>query len=147
MPEIVFTVLKYITLVLLYLFIFLVVRSLYIDLQPQEVRIKAASRTSLKRSSAPFLKILSEETPLERRKFPLKEETVIGRAPHCQFCIQDEFASQLHSRIFLHQGSYFIEDLGSTNGTFVNGRKINYPVELRNGDRINIGKTVLEFRR
>ncbi len=74
------------------------------------------------------------------------EGMVIGRAAECQVCLEDEFASHLHSRISLSQGGYLIEDLGSTNGTYVNGRKINYPVELRNGDRIKIGKTILEFR-
>ena len=148
MPEIVFVTLKYATLLVLYVFIIVVVRSLYIDLLPQERRVKATSAkaTRLKKAATPWLKVMSEGKTAAKR-YNLEAETIAGRDMGCQICLDDEFVSQLHARVVNNQGHYVLEDLGSTNGTYVNGRKINYPVELRHGDRIKIGGTLLEFRR
>ncbi len=148
MPEIVYVVLKYATLLALYVFIVVVVRSLYIDLLPRERRVKATSAKAarLKKATTPWLKVMSEGKTAAKR-YNLGAETVAGRDANCQICLEDEFVSQLHARVVNNQGHYILEDLGSTNGTFVNGRKINYPVDLRHGDRIKIGGTLLEFRR
>ena len=59
----------------------------------------------------------------------------------------DNYASQFHARIFNKDGQWFVEDLGSTNGTYVNQRRITAPAEVRAGDRVRIGKTTLELRR
>jgi pSer/pThr/pTyr-binding forkhead associated (FHA) protein len=55
--------------------------------------------------------------------------------------------SQVHARVFRRGDEYWVEDLGSTNGTLVNGRKINGPVPVRRGDRVQIGRSVLEMQR
>jgi pSer/pThr/pTyr-binding forkhead associated (FHA) protein len=61
--------------------------------------------------------------------------------------LKDTYASQMHARVFPKGDKFMVEDLGSTNGTYLNGRKVTSGTELLRGDRIKIGKTVLELRR
>jgi hypothetical protein len=72
-------------------------------------------------------------------------ETIIGRSNEATIMIPDSFISGKHARIFLHEGSYFIEDLHSTNGTVVDGREIEGVTKLNSGSQIRIGKNVLEL--
>jgi pSer/pThr/pTyr-binding forkhead associated (FHA) protein len=55
--------------------------------------------------------------------------------------------SQVHARIFTRGEEMMVEDMGSTNGTYLNKRKVSAPTELQRGDRVKIGKTVLEMRK
>lgn len=72
-------------------------------------------------------------------------EITFGRAPGCTVSVPDDtFVSQVHARVFNDQGNIIIEDLGSTNGTFVNGNRLTNAVALQRGDRLQIGSTVLE---
>jgi pSer/pThr/pTyr-binding forkhead associated (FHA) protein len=57
--------------------------------------------------------------------------------------IGDEFASGHHARFFIAHGLWFIEDLGSTNGTWLNGRRFHGPQRLKKGDKIRIGHTII----
>ena len=59
----------------------------------------------------------------------------------------DTFVSQVHARVFRRDGSLFVEDLGSTNGTFLNRKAVSGPMALRKGDRLQIGRSVLEVTR
>jgi len=75
-----------------------------------------------------------------------KDEFFIGRELINDLIISDSEISRKHARIFNKNGKLFLEDLNSTNGTFQSGKKIGKPVELKNGDLINFGKSVvLEF--
>ncbi len=77
----------------------------------------------------------------------LPEELVIGREQGCGFVIDDFAASRQHCRIYeLGVERYYIEDLGSTNGTEIEGTLVEQPQRLRDGDKIFIGDTVLRFR-
>ncbi|MGO2862869.1 MAG: FHA domain-containing protein FhaB/FipA [Brevibacterium sp.] len=67
-----------------------------------------------------------------------------GRAPDNTIVISDDFASSHHARISAQNGAWVLEDLGSTNGTIVDGRRIDSPVRLRIGTEITIGHTTLE---
>lgn len=75
--------------------------------------------------------------------FLIEDEMFFGRAEECKIAISDTFASHRHARIFLDDDSFFLEDLTSTNGTFVNGEKIDKPYLLKRRDRIQIGNTIL----
>jgi hypothetical protein len=76
------------------------------------------------------------------------DEVTIGRGGGCAISIPDDtFASTLHARAFRRDDTLWLEDLGSTNGTSVNGAVIGEPVRLRKGDRIGIGGTVFEVGR
>lgn len=71
--------------------------------------------------------------------------TLIGRSPNAHVTLQDDGSSRNHARILHHDGIHELEDLGSTNGTFVNGERATGRVLLNEGARIHIGNTVLRF--
>jgi hypothetical protein len=71
---------------------------------------------------------------------------LIGRANDSTLVLEDDYASTRHARISLQEGVWVVEDLGSTNGTYLGQRKIDGPVQLDIGVPLRIGKTVLELR-
>ena len=73
------------------------------------------------------------------------DELTIGRAAACTLTLDDTYVSQQHASIVWRDRQYLAEDIGSTNGTFVNRGRLVTPVVLRPGDRVQIGSTVLEF--
>lgn len=75
---------------------------------------------------------------------PEKGEYIIGRSPTNDIVIVDPYVSRRHARIFYRDGKWYIEDLGSTNGTVVDGEPLeDKPVELKDGSEIVVGLTVL----
>jgi len=77
--------------------------------------------------------------------YPIHGELTLGRAPSCAIGLPDDtFASQLHTRVFVVNGAVLVEDLGSTNGTHVNGARVSSPTPLVSGDRLQIGSTIFE---
>jgi pSer/pThr/pTyr-binding forkhead associated (FHA) protein len=141
-PNIVFISLRYVFLGLLFVFLILVVRAVYRDVNAPSTSQKAPRR---KKRDMPHLLVVAADRNIGARYY-LVEDVRIGRADDCQIVIDDTYASQQHARVREDDGGFVVEDLGSTNGTYVNGRKISYPLELRHGDRIKIGKTVFEFQ-
>jgi len=90
------------------------------------------------------LVMLEDERPI--RTFHLSAAvTTIGRLPDCDVVIADPGASRRHAEVRNQEGAWLLADLGSTNGTLVNGAMAASHV-LQEGDRITIGNTVLEFR-
>jgi pSer/pThr/pTyr-binding forkhead associated (FHA) protein len=76
--------------------------------------------------------------------FQLDGDVTIGRSPQTEIQIDDPFASGRHARIYERGGLFYVEDMGSTNGTYLNGQKLGAHELLRAEDRIRIGDT--EFR-
>jgi pSer/pThr/pTyr-binding forkhead associated (FHA) protein len=72
---------------------------------------------------------------------------LIGRAPESTLVLDDDFASARHARIFPQDGGWFVEDLGSTNGTFAGSARVTEPTRLEAGVPVRVGRTVLELRR
>lgn len=79
--------------------------------------------------------------------YRLDGTTVLGRAPECDLRLDDTYVSQQHARIFDKDGNWYVEDLGSTNGTFVNEQRLAAPAMLVPGDTIRVGTTLVELRR
>jgi diguanylate cyclase (GGDEF)-like protein len=76
----------------------------------------------------------------------VKGELLIGRSPTAAIKLEDDGISRNHARVRAETGKAWVEDLASRNGTFVNGQRISSPVELRDGDKIQVGRgTVLRF--
>lgn len=72
---------------------------------------------------------------------------LLGRSPSCTLVLDDDYSSSRHARIFPHEGGWWVEDLGSTNGTFVDGERIAEPRRLDPGTPVRVGQTVVELQR
>lgn len=150
MPEIVLQLLKYVFLIVLYVFIARAVRLIHLELKPAGARRPPAvvqTRQPSKKVKTPKKVTVVEGDANKGKSFDLGEELVIGRAEKCHIVLDDTYVSQMHARFFARGESYMVEDLGSTNGTYLNRRRITSPVEVSRGDQVKIGKTVLELRR
>ncbi len=120
------------------------VRHQKISLQEAADEVKASSGSTL---SPLKLKIIDPED-LAGRSFEITDETTIGRSPGCGVPIDfDDFSSSIHARMFVKDSKLWIEDLGSTNGTFVNEREVLRPVMVKRGDIIQVGNTLFEVYR
>ena len=81
-----------------------------------------------------------------RSEFTLVHELVVGRDPACDIVLGDPSVSRRHARIFLADGAVYAEDLGSQNGTMVNGSLIHMPCRLRSGDALTTGEVVWKLK-
>ena len=77
---------------------------------------------------------------------PVRREVVLGREDTCDVVLANPLVSRRHARVWPSAGRYGVEDLQSSNGTYVNGQRITAPVELRDGDRLTLGDAELRFR-
>jgi len=150
-PEQLLTVLNLCVLALLYLFFFRVVRAVMTEVRdPTGTRSRrprrgASARSEAKRPGAPLTPVATEPRTLAPvggvgANVTLQSEMTIGRAPTCTIVISDDsYVSAVHARIHRRDGAWWVEDLGSTNGTVVNAAKITSPTALRLGDRLGVG--------
>ncbi len=125
----------------LYLFLFWIARIMLVELsQPERKHI---------RSMAPgsgALLVLQGDQPPRGERFVLASSTVtLGRDPTNDLPVSDRFASGQHARIVIRNGGYWLEDLGSRNGTLVNGQRVTTATQLAPGDRLEVGDTVFRF--
>jgi len=152
-PEQLLTILKFCWILLIWLFFIRVIRVAWVETRaPAEVpageptpeaRPRRAERRQARR--IPTRLRVVEPTEAAGQSFALTAETVIGRAADCGVCLTaDTFVSSAHARVFASDGRVLVEDLGSTNGTFLNAARITEPTPLFRGDRLQIGRTVLE---
>jgi pSer/pThr/pTyr-binding forkhead associated (FHA) protein len=155
MSENMLALLRICLLALLYLFFLRVVRAAWAEIRgpkPARPRATTTDATGARRTVA-FSPVTVAtgtltviEPPEQRgRSFDLTEELTVGRAPGCQVLLEgDTFVSQLHARVFTRDGALYVEDLGSTNGTLVNRRKVKAAVPLHQGDTLQVGRTIME---
>ena len=156
MSDSILTVLKFCLLALLYVFLMRVVLIVARELRGSGEIAAAApvlasppppasGRPSKRREWR--LVVIAPET--ERgRIYPVDADVTIGRGGGCTIPLMfDTFVSQVHARAFDRDGTLWVEDAGSTNGTLVNSKKIEQPVKLSKGDRVQVGETVLEAQR
>jgi pSer/pThr/pTyr-binding forkhead associated (FHA) protein len=146
-------VLKIAFLVLLYLFIWRIVRTASRDLRlPQESFIMAPSSSGAvqapRRGSPTGRLVVVKSVDLdEGEDFALNSSQVtIGRGLRNDIAIAaDEYASARHARFEPRQDGVWVQDLGSTNGTYLNGARLEQPRRLAPGDIIRVGETDLRF--
>jgi pSer/pThr/pTyr-binding forkhead associated (FHA) protein len=162
------TILKLCLLAVLYLFFLRVLRAVWVEVngpkQPARATAVAAGRVPVGPAAGPVAPATTADPKGRRgrkgkatqltvvepadqrgRVFPVAEELTVGRAAGCGVTIDDTYASQLHARLFRRDGQVFVEDLGSTNGTFLNDAKVTGPSAMGRGDRLKVGNTVLEL--
>ncbi|MBR5951465.1 MAG: FHA domain-containing protein, partial [Actinomycetaceae bacterium] len=73
-------------------------------------------------------------------------DIIVGRSPDSALVLNDTYSSSRHARFFLNEGAWWVEDLQSTNGTYINGQKLTAPVQLRPGMAVTVGRTTMELR-
>lgn len=143
--------LKYGLLALLFLFLWRamrwVVRGLSVESTASLPPVAGTVTGAAKGDPVPTTLVIHGPDGAKPRPIRLEAATTIGRAPECELRIEDTYASQEHARIFGRNGGWYVEDLGSTNGTFVNEQRLVAPALLQPGDRVRVGTTVLELRR
>jgi pSer/pThr/pTyr-binding forkhead associated (FHA) protein len=161
------TILKLCLLAVLYLFFLRVLRAVWVEVngpkQPAQAPAVPAARVPVgpavaaapppageakgrraRKAKASQLTVV-EPADQRGRVFEVADELTVGRAAGCGITIDDTYASQLHARLFRRDGQLLVEDLGSTNGTFLNSRKVTGPSTMGRGDRLQVGNTVLEL--
>jgi pSer/pThr/pTyr-binding forkhead associated (FHA) protein len=151
-PEPLLAILKLCALALLYLFFLRVIRAVWAEVAPVRTGAPAPAAKPAKRAGRkPKAKAkggdaleIVEPKDQQGQRFALAEEVTIGRAAGCTVTVTDNYASQLHARVFQRDGALHVEDLGSTNGTYLNGKKVTAPLPLKRGDRVKVGATVFE---
>lgn len=154
--ETVLAVFKFALLGLLYLFLFRVVRVMVRELRGQPEPATARPTTGVAAAPTPSPRPVRrpprelvvhppDGTPVVVRLD--RAVLVLGRSPAAEVLVDDNYASDEHARVQSEDGRWTVDDLGSTNGTFVNGAKVTSTTDLHSGDQIRIGKTRIEVRR
>jgi pSer/pThr/pTyr-binding forkhead associated (FHA) protein len=136
--------LKYGLLALLFLFIWRAMRWVVRGLPAERTPTAQGGAAVTPARQSVLMVVADGQKPWSYR---LDGATTIGRAAECELKIEDTYMSQQHARIFDRNGDWYVEDLGSTNGTFVNEQKLVAPAMLTPGDRIRVGTTIVELRR
>ena len=149
---------KYGLLVLLWVFVIVAFRTVKSDLFGSRAGARAPAVATAPRAAAATGKPVRQRS--QARRLVVTEgalagttiglsETVVtlGRADDSTLVLTDDYASTRHARLVPSEGSWTLEDLGSTNGTYLSGAKVVRPTPVPLGQQIRIGKTVLELRR
>ncbi|HLT83974.1 MAG TPA: FHA domain-containing protein [Phototrophicaceae bacterium] len=93
-------------------------------------------------------RLVVTQGPLTGSTLPLGPSAIIiGRSPASTLVLDDDYASGRHARFFPQDGAWWVEDLGSTNGTFVGDQRLTQPVQLSAGTPVRVGQTVIELQR
>ncbi len=138
-------------LAVLYLFLFWIARSAVKDLSRREVAPAGYGGLPEDRGAAapamghdPRLVVVAAMGVDPGEEIPLGDNAMLGRSAGADVLVDDKFASSNHARLFTRAGAMILEDLGSTNGTYLNGRRLDGSARLEPGHSIRIGDT--EFR-
>lgn len=167
MSALVVTLLRFGFLALLWLLVFFVLVTIRNDVFGTRVRDRVGSRPARKAATprspakprlhpapsarsapAPPTHLVVSKGPLTGTALPLGTHTItVGRSPDSALVLDDGYASSRHAQFYSQDGEWFVEDLNSTNGTFVGNERIHHPVMLRVGIPVVIGKTTMELSR
>jgi FHA domain len=150
-------------IVLIFLFFLRVIRAVWVEMSPATIRKTRSERRQERRQERSAARPPDRPRESRRRQLYLKvvqpdaeagltydldDELTIGRSPGCGVAMPgDIYTSTLHARLFRRNDQLWVEDLGSTNGTFVNSEQIKQAVRLGKGDLLQIGSTVFEVSR
>lgn len=129
---------KYIFIIIIYMFIFSIIRLIYLD-------IKGMNNTAL---GGAYLKLVNRKDSIPfkiNEYYSIGEGLTLGRRGDNDIVIKDPYVSKDHFQIVKDEDEYFLEDLNSANGTYLNGERIQDVVPLKDGDRIRVGNIELLF--
>ena len=157
MSEIALTIIKVAFLALLWLFILSAVSVIRSDLfgkpvrasdqpQPQELETPPPpSRKGKRQRGEPRVFMISQGSQAGLSASLADGVIMIGRSADCQLILDDDYVSTRHARVVTTPNGIYVEDLGSTNGTYVNGQRITAPTTITLVDSVRIGKTVMRL--
>lgn len=137
-------ILQYSLLLLLYYFLYKVIKIIYLDLK--QVHQSKETRSTVDLSAAAKLLFLND-TNIVNKVYELREITSIGRKNNNDIVIDENFVSSEHACIEKFKGDYWLTDLNSTNGTYINDCRATKKVLLQTNDVIKIGAAVFRFER
>jgi len=147
----VLTFLKFCLVAVLYLFLARVVWIVARELRGTPAPAPAAPQPAAparSRKAKAWRLVLIEPAAEAGAAFPIDGEVTLGRGGGCTVPLAfDTLVSQVHARAFDRDGALWVEDLGSRNGTFVNGEQVHEPTRVAKGSRVQVGETVLEVDR
>lgn len=163
MPEQLLTIFKICLLILLYLFFFRVLRAVWTQVQPagsaalmgdsdttragrRRGRSKRAGQAPAEPPPVPTRLAVLDPPPIAGAEYQLSSGMTMGRHPDSSIVVEDSFLSQRHATFEYSDGTWFVTDLGSTNGTYVNDTRIGPTAPLFLGDLIRVGNVVFEVR-
>jgi hypothetical protein len=155
MSELVVSILRIVFLLTLWWFVWRVVRVIRGDLlAPRDAKPLTPARTIRLPNPRPALRtrkavtnIVITEGPLKGTVLPLgTSQILIGRAPDVTIVLDDDFVSTHHTRLTPQDSHWLVEDLGSTNGTWIEREKVTAPTVLVPGAKLKIGRTTMELR-
>lgn len=137
MPALLLTLLKFIFVAFIYLFVWQVARAVGLHIGTGEAgrRQKPSNQVVVVKSET--------QAGLD---IAVRDAVVLGRSAEADIVLEDPYASEFHMRLVRQDGGLVLHDLGTTNGTYVNGRRVNAPIALSKGDAIQVGKTIMEVR-
>ncbi len=115
-------------------------------LNARQIKVKAPKGSAKKAvETTPTKLLVVEPAPMRGSTVSLDTEVVVGRADECDVTLsEDPFVSTRHARFFQRDGEWWVEDLGSTNGTLVNAQRITEASRIRRDDRVQAGSAVFE---
>ena len=157
MSEIALTIIKVAFLALLWLFILSAVSVIRTDLfgkavrspdQPQPLELETPPpppRRAKRQRGAPRVFMISQGSQAGLAAELAGGVIMIGRGADCQLILEDDYVSTRHARVVSTPNGIYVEDLGSTNGTYVNGQLITAPTTITLADTVRIGKTILRL--
>lgn len=136
MPDVILALLRIIFLGLVYLFVWQVARA-----------IGSHLGISVRRDRKEGTKVLFVRSETQQgSEIEVTGVVVLGRSDDADFALDDPYASEYHMRLVTQDSGLMLHDLGSTNGTYLNGRRVTAPAQLRRGDTVQVGKTTMEIR-
>jgi pSer/pThr/pTyr-binding forkhead associated (FHA) protein len=158
MSEIALTIIKVLFLALLWLFILSAVSVIRTDLfgktvpapeqqQPRPLQSPPPPpRKGKRQRGAPRVLAIIQGSQTGETAELGKGPVLIGRGSECQLVLDDDYVSTRHARVASGDNGFYVEDLGSTNGTYVNGQRITDPTAIGLQDTVRIGKTMLKLQ-
>ena len=162
MSELAVTLLRLSYLVLLWLFVLFTLGVLRRDIFGTTVTPRGAGRRApeakpSRRAATPArasgsgrkepARLVVTAGPLTGSAVPLSSSAIIvGRSSTCSLVLDDDYSSSRHARFFPHEGRWYVEDLDSTNGTFVEGTRVYQATPIGVGTAVRIGQSVMELR-
>ena len=142
MNEELLTILRLCLLGLCYLFFFRVLRAVWIETREGKKDISKVRKSIDHKTQL----IVTNSNTGNTRNYEISGEITIGRAEGCTITIDDDFVSQSHARVFERVDEIMVEDLGSTNGTYLNKQKVTAPTVMKMGDWLQLGDTIMELK-